>query len=210
MNRLRPILLVAALAAVPALLVAADVIDTYELDRTQVEQSILGAFRGGWYVFDVGQALRALPADERAAAVRALGGFVKNHVASVGFKAEYARAYKDSKPRRFGMPSLDPGALAKKAIEQAHGGGAAPAGLDKDPNVTLRRRLREFLDLTENVDYDARTTGERRTGSFVDPEYEAKHNAWKMCYRAGREAGEAARAFAEEWLAELEAAAPKR
>jgi len=39
--------------------------------------------------------------------------------------------------------------------------------------------------------------------TFNDPAYEAKPEAWKACYRAGRQATEAARAYAKAWLAEL-------
>ncbi len=207
--RFRTLLAVAALSAAPALLVAGDVIDTYDLDRTAVENSILSAYRGGWYAFDVTPALRALPPEQRAGAVRALGDFTKAYVASPAFKSEYMKAWKANKPRGFGLPSLDAKALAKKALEKAQGGGAANAdhGLDKDPDVTLRRQLQEFLDLTEGVDYDAKTTGGNRKGAFADATYEGKPPVWKMCYRAGREAGEAARGYAKEWLAELDAAA---
>jgi len=35
---------------------------------------------------------------------------------------------------------------------------------------------------------------------FADPKYEAKSGGWKLCYRAGKESVEAARAFAQTWL----------
>jgi hypothetical protein len=207
MPRLRPLLLPLLLAASPALLVAGDAVDAYQLDRTEVEQSVMGAFRGGWFPFDVTPALRSLPPDQRAGAVRALGEFTRSYVTSPGFKSEYLKAWKANKPHGFGLPSLDAKALAKKALDQSRGSvESAPAALDKDPDVTLRRRLQEFLDLTADVDYAAKTSGPHGTGTFVDESYEAKPTAWKMCYRAGREAGEAARAFATDWLAELSAA----
>ena len=40
-------------------------------------------------------------------------------------------------------------------------------------------------------------------------EYEKKPTEWKMCYRAGRETGEALRGFATDWLAEPEPGASK-
>jgi hypothetical protein len=39
---------------------------------------------------------------------------------------------------------------------------------------------------------------------FADEKLEAKPAEWKLCFRAGKEATGAARAFAEGWLAELE------
>ena len=39
---------------------------------------------------------------------------------------------------------------------------------------------------------------------FAREDYEAKPAEWKMCFRAGKEATEAARAFAREWIKSLE------
>jgi hypothetical protein len=206
MKRLRPWLLLSVLG-LPTLLVAGDVIDTYSLDRTAVQNSILGVFRGGWYAFDVTPALRALPPSERAAAVRALGEFTRGYVESPAFKTEYVKAWKATKPKGFGLPSLDAGALARRAVDKARGNSddASRTALDKDPNVTLRRRLQEFLDVSADVDFAAATTGSGSGRRFVKEEYEAKSNQWKMCFRAGREATEAARAFAQEWMESLPA-----
>jgi hypothetical protein len=76
---------------------------------------------------------------------------------------------------------------------------AAPA----DPKVALRRSLKKFLDVTAGVDYAAATKAAYGHKVFVNGTYERKTAEWKMCYRAGREACEAARAFATSWLAEL-------
>lgn len=206
MKRLRPWLLLSMLG-LPTLLVAGDVIDTYSLDRTAVQNSILGVFRGGWYAFDVTPALRALPPSERAAAVRALGEFTRGYVESAAFKTEYVKAWKATKPKGFGLPSLDAGALARRAVDKARGNSddASRTALDKDPNVTLRRRLQEFLDLSADVDFAAATTGSGSSRRFVKEEYEAKSSQWKMCFRAGKEATGAARAFAQEWMESLPA-----
>ena len=39
--------------------------------------------------------------------------------------------------------------------------------------------------------------------AFVDPRYEEKPSEWKVCYRAGKEPVETARAMAQEWLQEM-------
>jgi hypothetical protein len=44
---------------------------------------------------------------------------------------------------------------------------------------------------------------------FADPAVEAKPSEWKMCFRAGKPATEAARAFAQKWLNDLAAAGVK-
>lgn len=72
-----------------------------------------------------------------------------------------------------------------------------------NPAALIAKRLRSFLDLSATVNFDAKT--EPRDGKlrFVDPQLERKSAEWKLCYRAGRPAVEAARAAAQSWLAEL-------
>ena len=71
------------------------------------------------------------------------------------------------------------------------------------PAPLIAKRLKAFLDLSASVDFDAKL--EPRDGKlrFVDPQYEGKPANWKLCYRAGRPAVEAARVAAQAWLAEL-------
>lgn len=75
-----------------------------------------------------------------------------------------------------------------------------------DPRALIATRLREFLDESKDVDYDAKLVesggGRMR---FADEQYESKPDRWKMYYRAGKEPTEAARAFAADWLRQLEA-----
>jgi hypothetical protein len=44
---------------------------------------------------------------------------------------------------------------------------------------------------------------------FADPALEARPKEWKMCFRAGKPATDAARAFAQKWLNDLAAAGVK-
>ena len=69
-----------------------------------------------------------------------------------------------------------------------------------DANVLIKQRLKEFLDVSATVDFDARLNG----SMFANPEYEAKSGQWKMCFRAGKAVVEAAREEAKAWLKELE------
>lgn len=78
--------------------------------------------------------------------------------------------------------------------EQTH-----PAG----PKVRIKQRLEEFLALSATVDFQAATKADGNTLRFVDPELERKPPNWKLCYRAGQPAVDAARAFATAWVKEL-------
>jgi hypothetical protein len=72
-----------------------------------------------------------------------------------------------------------------------------------DPNVAIGRRLHDFLTMSADVNFDAKLVASDGRKTFVDPAFEAKPKAWKMCFRAGREATAAARAAAQAWLKEI-------
>ena len=69
-----------------------------------------------------------------------------------------------------------------------------------DINLLVARRLQEFLDLSATVNFDAKL---KNGWGFVDQKYEDESGDWKVCYRAGKPAVDAARTFAQEWLKEL-------
>ena len=72
-----------------------------------------------------------------------------------------------------------------------------------DPKVLIARRLNEFLAMSGTVDFGAKLQARGGRMVFANPVYEEKPPEWKLCYRAGREAVEAARASAAEWLKAL-------
>jgi hypothetical protein len=69
-----------------------------------------------------------------------------------------------------------------------------------DSRRLVARRLQEFLDISKDVDFGAKLVPAGRLMRFADPRYEEKPPIWKLCFRAGREATEAARAAAQAWL----------
>jgi hypothetical protein len=72
-----------------------------------------------------------------------------------------------------------------------------------DHNVLIAKRLHDFLTVSADVNFDAKLKVENSAKVFVDPQYEEKPPEWKMCYRAGREATQAARTAATQWLKEI-------
>jgi hypothetical protein len=79
-------------------------------------------------------------------------------------------------------------------------------GWPADPRVLIRRRINDFLVVSAGVDFAARVKPRGDKMIFVNEEYEQKPPEWKVCFRAGKEATAAARAFAAAWLAEIEKA----
>jgi flagellar biosynthesis GTPase FlhF len=75
-----------------------------------------------------------------------------------------------------------------------------------DPRILIAQRLQGFLDLSKDVDFDAKLyAAERGKMKFVNSAHESKPDNWKLCYRAGKPALEAARSFAALWLKGLQA-----
>ena len=72
-----------------------------------------------------------------------------------------------------------------------------------DVRAFIKLRLQEFLQVTTNVDFNAELVERSGKKRFVNPAYEAKHPAWKYCFRAGKQSTTAARALAKEWLTQI-------
>ena len=72
-----------------------------------------------------------------------------------------------------------------------------------DPRAAVAIQLHRFLDVCRDVDFGAQLKGSDGSRQFANPAYEAKSSEWKMCFRAGKEPVEAARALADAWLKEL-------
>ena len=69
-----------------------------------------------------------------------------------------------------------------------------------DPKTLVACRLQEFLDISKDVDFDAKLVPAGKLMRFADPRYEEKPPTWKLCFRSGREAVAAAREAAQGWL----------
>ena len=72
-----------------------------------------------------------------------------------------------------------------------------------DPNKMIAKRLRDFLATSATVDFNAKLFEKDKRMRFVDPALEAKPRDWKLLYRAGKPAVDAARAAAQDWLKAL-------
>lgn len=73
----------------------------------------------------------------------------------------------------------------------------------KNLNVVIKERLNNFIELTSNINFDAKLVKINDKFKFENPEYESKSSDWKKCFRAGKETINAARKCAIDWLKEL-------
>ena len=74
----------------------------------------------------------------------------------------------------------------------------------KDGGALIAMRLRRFLGVTRDIDFSARLVERDGKMRFADPALEGRPAEWKMCFRAGQPATQAARDFAQNWLTALE------
>ena len=73
----------------------------------------------------------------------------------------------------------------------------------ENPQVLIKTRLQEILNITADVDYTAELKQSGKWMIFVNPVYEKKSKEWKLAFRAGKPATDAVRAIAQKWLQEL-------
>jgi hypothetical protein len=131
----------------------------------------------------------SIPADQRAELEDAMRVQLRQ---ITGANAQQRAAWEAEDRERFARESA--------AHDEAVAEGRA---LPVEPKDLIRTRLLRFLSDTADVDFDAPLVLEQGTQKFVDRAHETKPGLWKACYRAGRPATEAARAFANAWLKEL-------
>jgi hypothetical protein len=74
----------------------------------------------------------------------------------------------------------------------------------EDLDALISRRLRQFLLACSDIDFAAKVeVAPDKKLRFVNAAYERRSAEWKLCYRAGKPAVDAARRAAEDWLKTL-------
>lgn len=73
-----------------------------------------------------------------------------------------------------------------------------------NPKPIIKNWINSFLEKSEDIDFNAELKNEKGKQVFVNPNYERKDYQWKLYFRAGKESVDAARAFAQQWLKELQ------
>jgi cell division protein FtsN len=133
-------------------------------------------------------------------------------------RATLEEGWKDMRAQLTELESGPKRAELEQALRQQHAGQARERELamkeletvwPADHRALIASRLRHFLEVSKDVVYDAKLVEHDGKKRFADPALEARPKEWKMCFRAGKPATDAARAFAEKWLNDLAAAGVK-
>ena len=67
----------------------------------------------------------------------------------------------------------------------------------------VKERLKQFMEETGNIDFNAQLIEKNGKKYFVNPAYEHKGNRWKLAFRAGKDVVEPARAIVQSWIEEI-------
>ena len=184
---------------------AGDVLQQLGYSKNDAMRDAVFSIAVGQFGMDDGaeKRLRAATPEMRAAMVEQGLIWLKAYTATPQFEKDYQAFRNDYKPEEPGTEgSAEDIASAREYYNEQLG--EWKQNFPATGREMVKRRLREFLQESANVDFDAKLV--RRDGKmrFVSNQYEdEKSGEWKMCYRAGRLPVEKARAFAKTWLAEL-------
>ncbi|HTK18449.1 MAG TPA: hypothetical protein VL442_03000 [Mucilaginibacter sp.] len=178
-----------------------DVLKQFDISAQQANDSIFGAMSSDYLQFNktLVDKARSLPMNLRVSGTRLLINFIKDYTKSDEFASNYKKYRKEhlaDKSHGFRLPK--PSDLVNKAVDKFTNGNSSSTALPADPAELVRNRLKEFLEVSATVDFDAKLIGK----TFSDPTYESKDQKWKMYFRAGKPVIDAAREEVKKWLQE--------
>lgn len=176
------------------------------ISQADAERDFVFSVSVGQFGFDdaVKKRMKAASPEARVAMVEQGLAWMKAFAATPQFEKAYQAFRNDYKPEE---PGTEGSAEDLEYARNYYNEQLAEwkANYPATSKEMLRRRLREFLEVSRDVDYDAQLVRKGRKMVFVNEDYESQSEEWKRCFRAGKAPVEKARAIAKSWLAELEA-----
>jgi hypothetical protein len=203
MKRISLLLLAGVLMSASVIM---NIFEQLEYAQDDAKKEIVGSFGSGYLNLNtsVVKKARALPEAMRVEGTRQLIRFAREYSQTDDFKSEYASWRRErlggTSVRKKKFSLSNPMKMLEKAVDKQLNKSDDEKKIPADANKMIKQRLESFLELSETVDFSATVSG----GRFTNPEYEAKSQEWKMCYRAGKAVITAAREEAQAWLKELE------
>ncbi|MCE7067958.1 hypothetical protein [Dyadobacter sp. CY326] len=147
--------------------------------------------------------LTSLPADQRADFKKTIENGKQTAAFFKKIKPLLKTDFEEFKKQYAEFLAKDEIAQSEQTLERNNKKNASEYEKWKDSGKVLAARLSEFLEKSKGVDFAAKTKVVDNRDKFVNPAYEAKNDVWKFCYRIGPGPTNAARGFAQQWLAEL-------
>ena len=168
---------------------AGDVLRQLRFSKSEAEQEAVFAISVGQVPLEkLAKAFKPAPPEVKVALVEQAMSWTKAYTSTPQFEQAYQEFRESYKPSEDDAESM----AQWKQDFPAKGRDA------------VKKRLREFLRESADVDYDAKLVREGGKMVFANDAYESeKSGEWKICYRAGKEPVAKARAIAQAWLKEL-------
>ncbi|MGZ5282869.1 MAG: hypothetical protein ACXWEY_11390 [Bacteroidia bacterium] len=169
------------------------------LQTEEAESYITVNITGGSTTFPTTRIMAKLALDKRAEAVKEIGDYIKTYVQKPQFAKEYSTTRAELKPEH--PPALYQGPEDMAAYKQDLK--RWEADYPTTVNGLLKKKLKEFLVLTADINFNAKLEKRGDKMVFSDPALEAQDEFWKACFRSGKPTVDAARAYAQQWLQEI-------
>jgi hypothetical protein len=146
--------------------------------------------------------LASLTGDERAERARYITDLKKMlSLPAADFKKQYLAYIKQQARGNMAKPANDSEADREGIARYRQQKAEFDAHADFKP--ALKKRLQDFIELSNSVDFEARLVPMGSKQEFANPLYQRKPAEWKFLYRLGKEPVAEARSFAQQWLADL-------
>lgn len=148
------------------------------------------------------QQLASLSGSERASQAQHVAELKKMlNLPPAEFKKQYLASIKQQAQNQLSKSyhgiDIDQEQLAQQRKQKAEFDAHA------DFRPLLKKRLQDFITLTETIDFEARLVPMGYKQEFANPVYQRKPAEWKFLYRLGKASVTEARLFAQQWLSEL-------
>ena len=185
---------------------AISIYESLEITKGDAENLLLksigeGSVQQGNFII-VGKA-KELSKEAQVSGVRELILLAKEYSKTDEFKSEYKKWRKGkinpNEKTKLGLPKL--GKMLENRVDNKVDKASLEKKYPSEPIDLIKQRLKDFLEISADVDFDAEL--KPNSSTFKNPDYEKKNGYWKMCYRAGKEVVSAAREEAKKWLDEL-------
>jgi hypothetical protein len=182
---------------------AGDVLQQLRFSKAEAEQEVVFAVSVGQVGLSrLAKVFKPAAPETKVALVEQSLLWIKSYTVTPAFEKAYQafrQDYKPEAPGTEGSPEDIQSAREYYNEQLAEWKQNFPA-TGKD---ALKKRLRDFLRDSANVDYNAKLVRRGNKMVFANEAYEEQSEEWKVCYRAGKEPVAKARAIAQAWLKEL-------
>ena len=180
-----------------------DLFSDLGLTKEDADATIESNFHIGGLGFLVTNEMRKMPPAMRTKIVSAMGEYMKSRIATEEFAQNYRQVREEGKPILTTPLNLieDPAERAEMTKQYNTDLKEFEKNYPPTVNGLVKRRLQQFLELTEGMDFNAKLVKRGKFYYFENPALEEKDAEWKLMFRCGKDVILPAREYAKQWMA---------